>query len=228
MNISELIIKYSFKLAVWLIGLFYNKEPFNLKVTALEKMPEGTVGKSIADCLNSHKLKLVPGYESHELKHVVLGFAMTPLDEIRMQAFMLGNGNSSLSSLAIFLFGFVLLPHKWKTFLQDYRNGKNTIPIKHWTIEDYAAANLKQVRVKLLPAPAVNRVVKPNLAYVLSIASILAGGFGMLYCLPYLFSLVLEDLVGAGFPFLAGTILVGCGLVSLSIKSKAQPLSEVC
>ena len=159
MNISELIIKYSFKLAVWLIGLFYNKEPFELKVTALEKMPEGTVGKSIADCLNSHKLKLVPGYESHDLKHVVLSFAMTPLDEIRMQAFMLGNGNSSLPSLAIFLFGFLLLPHKWKTFLQDYRNGKNTIPIKHWTIEDYAAANLKQVRVKLLPAPAVNRVV---------------------------------------------------------------------
>ncbi|HYE55154.1 MAG TPA: hypothetical protein VD996_09935 [Chitinophagaceae bacterium] len=58
-------------------------------------MPEGTLGKDIADCLQKHRLRLVPKFESHDLKHVVLNFQMTPADEIRMQAFMMGKSMAS-------------------------------------------------------------------------------------------------------------------------------------
>ena len=47
-----------------------------------------------------------------------------------------------------------------------------------------------------------------------------AGLFGMLYCWRYLYSANMADLVGAGFPFLAGAILFGTGLIGLVINSQ--------
>ena len=49
-----------------------------------------------------------------------------------------------------------------------------------------------------------------------AIVAIIAGIFGMLYCLPFLYSARIEDLVGAGFPFVGGAILVSGGLIALS------------
>ncbi len=52
------------------------------------------------------------------------------------------------------------------------------------------------------------------------------GAAGMLFCLPYLFSPALEDLVGAGLPFLGGSILFAAGMVSLSLQNKEGRNSE--
>lgn len=58
---------------------------------------------------------------------------------------------------------------------------------------------------------------------LVNIASImigLAGVFGMLFCFPFLWSANMADLVGAGFPFVGGALLVGTSLISLSINNK--------
>ncbi len=61
--------------------------------------------------------------------------------------------------------------------------------------------------------------LKPNqIITVLSIVIGLAGIAGMVFTLPFLFSSRMEDLVGAGFPFVGGSILVIGGLISLSIN----------
>ncbi|ALJ00715.1 hypothetical protein [Rufibacter tibetensis] len=63
-----------------------------------------------------------------------------------------------------------------------------------------------------------------RLGLIASCLSMVLGGFGMIYCLPFLFSPVLEDLVGAGLPFVGGAILFAAGLISFSIKNKkARP-----
>ncbi len=53
-------------------------------------------------------------------------------------------------------------------------------------------------------------------------AVIIAGIGGMLFCLPFLFSSRIEDLVGAGFPFVGGAILAGSGLIALAISLKTD------
>ncbi|NQX86802.1 MAG: hypothetical protein HRT67_13030 [Flavobacteriaceae bacterium] len=53
-----------------------------------------------------------------------------------------------------------------------------------------------------------------------AIAAVLAGVFGMLFCLPFLFSSNIADLIGAGFPFVGGAILVVGGLLALSNLTK--------
>lgn len=48
----------------------------------------------------------------------------------------------------------------------------------------------------------------------------LAGAFGMLFCFPFLWSARMEDLVGAGFPFVGGAILFGCGLLAFVLNNR--------
>lgn len=52
--------------------------------------------------------------------------------------------------------------------------------------------------------------------------AIILGTFGMLFCLPFLFSAHLVDVVGAGFPFVGGAIIAGAGLITLATLSKKE------
>lgn len=223
--IPELFIRLAFHLSVRIIEKFHNMKIYEQQVYELRKLPKGTLGREIADCLNDNNLILVPGYESHDLKHTLLNYRMTPVDEIRMQAFMIGNGNISIPSIVIFTFGFILLPHKWIQFAQDFILGFNSKPIKDWQIKDHAYSDLTHLRKSVILADKKEfntKKVMNKLVYAGSILSMVAGGFGMMYCLPYLFSPILADLVGAGFPFIGGAILFSAGLLALAIKDKVN------
>src|ERR1044072_2341793 len=111
--ISRTIIKKSFHLSVWTIEQFHDIAVYEQKARKLHELPDGTLGKDIANCLEKNNSRLVPNFESHDLKHVLLDFKMTPIGEIRLQAFMLGNGNHKIASFAIFIFGALLLPDLW-------------------------------------------------------------------------------------------------------------------
>lgn len=229
MNVLQIIargiIKKSFNLSVWTIEQFNDIAEYDQKTEELSKLPEGTLGKDIANCLQENKLRLVPNYESHDLKHVLLDFKMTPVDEIRMQAFMIGNGNYSIPSFAIFIFGAILLPDLWKTFLIDYKKGKNSKPIKTWTIEDYAHYKTSTLRELVMNYSKTENLKEFDIKSLLRFGSYLAillGTFGMIFCLPFLFSSNMADLVGAGFPFVGGAIIASAGLISLSNLAKYQ------
>ena len=216
------IIRKSFYLSVWTIEQFHDIVLYEQKVKELRELPEGTLGKDIADCLKKNGLRLVPKYESHDLKHVLLDFKMTPIDEIRLQAFMLGNGNYTIPSFAIFIFGALFLPDLWVTFYKDFKNGRNAKPISTWTIEEYAHCQTSALReIVLNYSPSLkNKHGMKSLAKFGAYTAIVFGIFGMLFCLPFLFSASMADLVGAGFPFLAGAVIASAGLISLSLQNR--------
>ncbi|MEJ8818469.1 hypothetical protein [Lacibacter sp. H407] len=226
--IARTIIKKSFHLSVWTIEQFHDIAIYEQKARELQELPDGTLGKDIADCLEKNKLRLVANFESHDLKHVLLDFKMTPVDEIRMQAFMLGNGNYSIPSFAIFLFGALLLPDLWATFFKDFKNGLNSKPIKTWTIEEYAhcqTSTLKQIVLNYSTQQQTEFNMKSLIKFG-AYTAIILGTFGMLFCLPFLFSNNIADLVGAGFPFLGGAVIASGGLITLSnLTKQARQLS---
>jgi hypothetical protein len=228
-NIARRIIKSSFDFSVSTIERFYDMELYNQQVSELRDLENGMLGKEIAKCLDNHGLTLVPNYESHDLKHVLLDYKMTAEDEIRMQAFMLGNGNYSIPCFAILGFGAILLPDLWPTFYQDYKKGKKSIPISSWKIEDYAKSNINELRLKLIK-PETQKQQVMNLKSITKLGaftSIITGIFGMLFCLPFLFSSHLADIVGAGFPFIGGAILMVGGLIALSNLSRPEKNSRL-
>lgn len=221
-RLSRVIIKASFHFAVWTIEQFHDMSRYEEKVRKLQAMPEGALGKDIATCLKENRLSLVPNYESHDLKHVLLDFKMTPVDEIRMQAFMIGNGNYSVPSFAIFIFGAILLPELWTVFYSDFKRGRKVRPISKWTIDDYAhlqTSTLREMVFDNVPAKQ-NTFRTKTMAKFGAYTAIIVGTLGMLFCLPFLFSSSVADLIGAGFPFLGGSIIASAGLVALSNLAK--------
>ncbi|AXT54670.1 hypothetical protein D1815_02465 [Aquimarina sp. AD1] len=229
-KIARRIIKISFDTSVRTIEYFSKMDKYHKQVNELRELESGTLGKEIANCLDEHNLTLVPKYESHDLKHVLLDYQMTPEDEIRMQAFMVGNGNYSIPSFTILTFGAILLPDLWWTFYSDFKKGKRNIGISEWTIEKYATRNLTELRAELIISELEQKTTldMKQVTKFGAFASIIAGVFGMLFCLPFLFSSNIADLVGAGFPFVGGAVLAVGGLLALSNLSrpnKSQPVT---
>ena len=66
----------------------------------------------------------------------------------------------------------------------------------------------------------MNKAQLKTVINTLAILSMLAGAFGMLYCFPFLWSANTADLIGAGFPFVGGSILFGAGLVTLGVFNR--------
>lgn len=224
-KLSRQIIKRSFDFSVWLIEQFHDKNYYANKVENLRKHSIGTLGYDIAKCLDDNNLGLVPKYESHDLKHVLLDYKMTPVDEIRMQAFMLGNGNYTIPCFAILMFGAILLPDEWSTFYKDFNSGQKSKPISSWTIEKYADFQTQALRKQIIEID-INKQPFLNMGKITkygALTSIAAGISGMLFCLPFLFSSNMADLVGAGFPFVGGAILTVGGLFTLSNLIRQTP-----
>lgn len=113
----------------------------------LENCQENSIGKELIQMLDHHKLNFIPFYEEHDLKHLILDYGMTSEEEIRMQAFLFGNGNRSISCV-LFLLSGVLMPSAWGKFLEDYKRGKNSPDILNLKLEnclDLSALELKLV-----------------------------------------------------------------------------------
>lgn len=144
------LIKKSFYWSVWFIEQFHEMEPYQQQVNQLALLPDGTLGKEVSNCLILNHLCLVPRYESHDLKHILLDFKMTPEDEIRMQAFMLGNGNLTFPCLAILIYGILLLPDQWLLLWSDFKRGQNCHPISDWTLEAFADQNTIELRKRIV------------------------------------------------------------------------------
>lgn len=226
-SVPEQLIRKAFFLSIWWLEKCQDMSPYHHKVAALSQLPAGTVGKELADCLLAKKLTLVPGFESHDLKHLVLDYELEPLGEIRMQAFMLGNGNWTLPSLAIFLFGLLLLPQHWHLFWVDFQAGQRCPAVARLSIDACQHKQLVEVRKLIFSRYFEIKVsMKPSLHFristVASYGLILAGLVAMLFCYPFLWSANVADLVGAGFPFVAGAIFVVGGFLNLTLQAAVR------
>lgn len=124
----------------------YRKQA-DARMRELNELPEGAVGKEVASLLNSNGLQLIPKYEDHDLKHLVLGYGMTSIDEIAVQAYLFGNGNRSITCM-LFLSSGLLFPEHWKRFYQEYTYGKESPSILNLSLKNCMFESTKEVREK--------------------------------------------------------------------------------
>lgn len=105
------------------------------QLDTLRKQAPGTVGFELANMLIENKLTVIPRFENHDLKHIILGYGMTSMEEIRMQAYLFGNGNRSIVCILFLLSGLVF-PEEWKSFYAEYRKGKKAPSILKLNVAD--------------------------------------------------------------------------------------------
>ena len=132
---------------IYLLELFYGKDYLAPKLEHLRTLQHGTVGREIAEILDSKNYRLIPKFESHDLKHLVLEYEMTMEDEIKMQAYLVGNGNLTFPCI-IFLSLGIFYPKTWKKLINEYRIGKASNSIHFLTLDACMEKQLKDIKLK--------------------------------------------------------------------------------
>lgn len=122
------------KLLIWLahdIALPYFKlvrKNYNFPYTLnlLQECPAGSVGNELYHFFSDNGLEILPHYEKHDVKHVVLGYAPNEAGEVCLQCFMLANGRITLPVLFSVGIGLLLMPECWALCGKAWRRGRNT------------------------------------------------------------------------------------------------------
>ncbi|MEZ6128081.1 MAG: hypothetical protein R3C59_05335 [Planctomycetaceae bacterium] len=128
--------------------LFYGK-CCSQKMQHLRSLPEHTVGHDLAKLLDDKGLKLIPGFEKHDLNHLILDYDMTPEEELCLQAYLIGNGHWQLQCF-LFLSSSVLLPGLWTTLWAHFCLGRRNESLSSLTLEDCMERQTEQVRRQYL------------------------------------------------------------------------------
>ncbi len=108
---------------IFFLRLFGDRARTHHRQERIRHCAEGTVGHALHAFLQARGLHLVPGYERHDLKHVLLGFGTDAPDEMRMQAYMWGNAPLGLDSALGLLF-LVWTPDIWSELPALCRRGR--------------------------------------------------------------------------------------------------------
>ncbi|MBP6686491.1 MAG: hypothetical protein KA160_01430 [Lacibacter sp.] len=122
---SNLLVLLTHTVALPILKIVRRKKKFPYSMEQLSALPFETVGNELWQLLNAQNLRLLPYYERHDIKHVVLDYPFTDEGEVSLQFFMLANGRVSFPVLATVLYGFVTMPEYYNSFKTAYRRGKN-------------------------------------------------------------------------------------------------------
>ena len=132
---------------IWALEKMFGSTSLDCKLIYLRTLQRETVGREIAEMLDRKNYRLIPKFENHDLKHIVLNYDMTMKDEIRMQAYLVGNGNHTLPCF-IFLSLGVLYPTIWKDLPTAFRQGKKNNTIHFLTLDNCMNRSLAEVRME--------------------------------------------------------------------------------
>jgi hypothetical protein len=106
----------------------------------LEVLPLGSLGRTVADSLAAQGHTLLKGYENHDFEHILFGYDMNLVGEVRLQAYLIGAGYWGKYGLILLLFAGSAMPDYWRIFWRDYTLGRKIYgKNKHLVIRELVA-----------------------------------------------------------------------------------------
>ncbi len=122
----RLLVWSTHSVALPVIRMVGNLPRFPYSAATLRLLPEGTLGNSLMQFLDSQGLVLLPQYESHDIKHVLLGYGADEEGEAAMQYFFLGNGARSFPVIITVLVTLIIMPEFYGSFRRAFIRGRRT------------------------------------------------------------------------------------------------------
>lgn len=148
-NIRQRLMNGSIEVAKFAAKPFYQPAYWPFSHEDLFQMPKGSIGNDLAHYLDSHGFRLVEKYELHDVKHILLGYEMDTIGEIRLQFYLFGNGNQTLPVILSMAFGLCIIPEHFITFYRDLKRGEKAKPISELDYSVLVLENTKQVQQNL-------------------------------------------------------------------------------
>jgi len=135
--------------SVPLLNLFRPQPDWPYTLEELKQLPSGSWGAELAQMLSARNLGLLPKYEKHDAFHVLLGYKTTVTGELRLQAFMLGNGSASFAGHVLFGLGILWFPELWSQLRKDFTRGQQSVRISKWNVPTLLNCDLMQLSSQL-------------------------------------------------------------------------------
>ena len=123
---SKLLEFLTHKIALPSLSKLRKKPKFAYTMKELLEFPDNTLGRDLAIYLQKMNFRLIPGYERHDCKHIILQYEMNEEGEAKMQFFFLGNRHYSLPVVSTVIICFILMPEFWKSFAEEFRKGRKS------------------------------------------------------------------------------------------------------
>lgn len=112
----------------------------------LEAFPPGSLGQRLGRFLIINDLHLMPGFENHDIFHILLGYGLSAPEEVELQWCLLGNGKRSAYALVAAVVGAAFFPECWGLLQRAFRRGKALRPFHHWYYEYLLRENLADLQ----------------------------------------------------------------------------------
>ena len=132
--------------AVPALNVFRRGYPWKTSLDSLERMGPESWGAKLEEYLRMRGMNFLPKYQQHDALHVLLNYDTTPVDEVRLQAFMVGNGTASLAGRVLLRIGMILLPECRAQIRIDRDRGASSTAIDWLRIEAEMPNNIAEVR----------------------------------------------------------------------------------
>lgn len=143
---EQLISLSAEKIAMPAFKLVFGHVKLPFKRNYLEQLPEGTLGKDLHHFLIANKLEALPYFYVHDLKHILLGYDTSLVDEACLQFFSLGNRYFTPFSVLSTLAFMIVLPEHRSKFKAAYRRGRLALPL--WQTDLTSMLHLSTEEVK--------------------------------------------------------------------------------
>jgi ubiquinone biosynthesis protein Coq4 len=140
-------------LSVPLLNRFRKGIPFHHTLDQLRQLPRDTWGYCTAAFLDREGYGFLPNYEQHDALHTLLGYDTSTEGELRVQAFMVGNGTASFAGRCLFLLGRLLVPELDRDLRPHVHRGRNSEPVDWQQISSLMVVPIESVRQRVAPSP---------------------------------------------------------------------------
>ena len=148
---SQILVYLTHNLALPFLKYVRKPEVFPYTANQLLCFPQDSLGNDLIKYLQKRKLKLLPYYARHDMKHLILEYDTTDKGEVCLQCFMLGNRHASFPVIATVLYGLLTMPEYFNSFRKAFVRGRNSAPI----------SNLKWFEILYSQTTTIRKWIRP-------------------------------------------------------------------
>lgn len=121
--------------------------PFTIEELLL--LPESTLGYALGMQMRQYKIEFIPGFESHDIKHLLTGYSIKVTGEIRLAWFELGNGIYSPTNFIVGIFSIFFAPDCWFYFGKDFKRGQKAKKLTGLNSVSFLIRNFEEVKQEI-------------------------------------------------------------------------------
>ncbi len=108
---------------------------WGLSSTALKSMPPGSLGRGLYQFYQEYGLQVMPGFEPHDVFHVLLDYPPSMEEEGKLVFCLLGNGKRSIPNTSSCIMAAAFFPEHWGDFAEAYARGRRARTFWQWQFQ---------------------------------------------------------------------------------------------